>query len=177
MRTSLFLAIAAAAAVAGGAHGAGVDAQANGFEVSQSAAIAADPAHVWAALGHVGSWWNPQHSFSGDAHNLTLELKVGGCFCESLPRGGGVGHMIVIYVQPEKQLRLSGALGPLQAMGVVGHMTWTLKADGGHTLVSEPYDVGGYAKGGLAAIAGPVDEVLSEQLARLKRYVETGKPD
>jgi hypothetical protein len=29
----------------------------------------------------------------------------------------------------------------------------------------------------MARWAGPVDEVLGEQVARLKRYVETGKPD
>ena len=40
------------------------------------------------------------------------------------------------------------------------------------------YDFGGYAKGGLAeTLAAPVDKVLGEQVARLKKYVETGKPD
>ena len=39
------------------------------------------------------------------------------------------------------------------------------------------YDVGGYAKGGLAEKwAAPVDSVLGEAVGRLKAYVETGKP-
>jgi hypothetical protein len=40
------------------------------------------------------------------------------------------------------------------------------------------YDVGGYAKGGLAeTYAAPVDEVLGQQLARLKKAVETGRAE
>jgi uncharacterized protein YndB with AHSA1/START domain len=163
-------------AFAGGAHGAVVDAQPGGFEVSQSAIIEAAPGQVWAALGHIGAWWDSRHTFSGDAANLSVDLRPGGCFCERLAGGGGVRHMTVVYLQAPSQLRLSGALGPLQAMGVAGALTWTLKAEGGHTVVSQTYDVGGYARGGLAAIAAPVDEVLSGQLARLKRYTETGKP-
>jgi hypothetical protein len=37
--------------------------------------------------------------------------------------------------------------------------------------------VGGYAKGGLENLAGPVDGVLGEQVRRLAKYVETGKPE
>jgi len=175
MRTSALVALSALA-VAGGAHGAVVDAQPGGFEVSQSATIEAAPAQVWAALGHIGAWWDSRHTFSGDAANLSIELSPGGCFCERLAGGGGVRHMSVVYLQAPRQLRLSGALGPLQSMGVAGALTWTLNDDGGHTVVTQTYDVGGYARGGLAAIAGPVDEVLTGQLARLKRYAETGKP-
>jgi hypothetical protein len=47
--------------------------------------------------------------------------------------------------------------------------------DGGTDLV-QLYDVGGYAKGGLAELASPVDQVLGAQAQRLKRYIETGKP-
>ena len=54
----------------------------------------------------------------------------------------------------------------------------TLKDAAGKTDLVLTYDVGGYAKGGLAeTLAAPVDKVLGEQVARLKKYVETGKPD
>ncbi|MDB5498278.1 MAG: ATPase, partial [Phenylobacterium sp.] len=47
-----------------------------------------------------------------------------------------------------------------------------------NTELTMTYDVGGYAKGGLAeTLAGPVDMVLGEQVARLKKYLETGRPD
>jgi hypothetical protein len=71
-----------------------------------------------------------------------------------------------------------GALGPLQFTGAAGHLGIALKpaAGGGGTEVVMTYDVGGYAKGGLAeTYAAPVDQVLGEQLARLKKAVESGK--
>ncbi len=153
-----------------------VDAQANGFEVRQTIEIAAPAGRVWDALGRVGAWWNPVHSYSQDARNLSLELKLGGCFCETLPGGGAARHMSVINVQPGRLVRLEGALGPLQAMGVTGHLTWALAEKSGHTTLTQTYDVGGYVAGGADKLAGPVDGVLGEQLTRLKRYMEGGAP-
>jgi hypothetical protein len=40
------------------------------------------------------------------------------------------------------------------------------------------YTVSGFAAGkAYEALAAPVNDVLTDQFARLKRYVETGKPD
>jgi uncharacterized protein YndB with AHSA1/START domain len=176
MRATWFPTLAAALALAGAARAEVVDAQANGFEVKETADIAAPAAKVWDALGHIGAWWNSQHSFSGDAKNLAIELKSGGCWCETLKGGGGVSHMTVIYVLPGQEVRLSGALGPLQSMGLAGHLTWTLTQKDGRTAFTQTYGVGGYARGGAGQLAAPVDSVLGEQLGRLKRYVETGAP-
>jgi uncharacterized protein YndB with AHSA1/START domain len=163
--------------VAAPAAAAVVDSQLNGFEVHEVAQIAAPPEKVWAALGQIGAWWKPEHTYSGDAHNLSLELKVGGCFCERLPNGGGVGHMIVDMTEPNRLVRLAGALGPLAGTGGNGHMAITLAPAEGGTRLELTYDFGGYAKGGVTQWAVPVDGVLGEQVERLKRYVETGKPD
>jgi uncharacterized protein YndB with AHSA1/START domain len=163
--------------LAGPAAAAVVDAQPSGFEVRETAQIAAPPERVYAAIGEVGRWWMSQHTYSGDAKNLTLDLHVGGCFCERLPDGGATGHMVVDMVQPNRLVRLAGALGPLAATGGAGHLAIRLAPKNGGTALDLTYDFGGYAKGGMAQWAAPVDGVLSEQVARLKRYVETGKPD
>src|SRR4029077_15300692 len=76
-------------------------------------------------IGQVGSWWNPQHTYSGDSKNLSIDPRPGGCFCERLP-GGGVEHMRVVLVRSNETIRLVGGLGPLQASGVAGSMTWRL---------------------------------------------------
>jgi uncharacterized protein YndB with AHSA1/START domain len=153
-----------------------VDAQPNGFEVRQAVHIGAPPAKVYDALAQIGRWWDSAHTYSDDARRLSLEPKAGGCQCETLANGGSVEHMRVINALPGRVLRLEGALGPLQGLGVSGHLTWALAAkDGGADLV-ETYDVGGYAKGGLAGLAAPVDEVLGQQVMRLKRWMETGTP-
>ena len=91
---------------------------ANGFEVASTATIAAPPDRVYAALGEVGRWWSPSHTFSRDAANLSMELRAGGCFCERLKDGGSVQHMRVVYAAPGAGLRLRGGLGPLQVEGV-----------------------------------------------------------
>src|SRR5690349_14228561 len=125
----------------------------------------------------IGRWWNPAHTYSGDAANLALSAKPGGCLCETLPGGGFVKHMDVVYAAPGKALRLVGGLGPLQGMGAAGAMTFDFKAEGAITRVTVTYIVSGFAPGaGLAAIAPPVEGVLAEQLTRFKRFTETGKP-
>ena len=84
--------------------------------------------------------------------------------------------MQVIFVDPGKTVRLSGALGPLSLSGADGHMAFALAEKDGKTTLTWTYDVGGYVKGGIGKLAGPVDSVLGEQARRLKAYVETGKP-
>ena len=68
--------------------------------------------------------------------------------------------------------RVYGALGPLQAEGVDGALSWTLKPAGGGTGVTLSYVVGGYIRGGVEQWAPRVDRVLDEQLQRLKGYIE-----
>jgi uncharacterized protein YndB with AHSA1/START domain len=148
-----------------------------GFEVGESVAIAAPPAKVFDALSRIGSWWNPQHTFSGNAGSLHLELKPGGCFCEVPPVGGGYLHMTVVGVQPGKFVRLRGALGPLQNDAVDGTLTWAIApAEKGLTL-TQTYVVGGYFRDSPARWAPSVDAMLHDQLTRLKSFVETGSPE
>jgi len=173
---AILTAAAVISVLTGAARAEVVDAQAGGFEVRQSLHIAASPDQVYAALLQIGRWWDSAHTFSGDAAHLTLEPSAGGCFCESLPGGGSAAHMRVVLAQPGKALRLEGVLGPLQALGDTGHLTWRLAPKDGGTDLVQTYDVGGYAPGGLNPLAVPVDRVLGEQAARLKRWVETGKP-
>lgn len=149
----------------------------NGFIVKHEVSITASPTRVYEALlEDVGAWWNPQHTFSGDSKNLSMDARPGGCFCETLPNGGGLEHLRVVYVAPGEILRLSGALGPLQASGVAGHLTWRLTGGSGGTTVTLSYGVGGFIEGGFEPIAPAVNAVLGEQLRRLKLFVETGRP-
>jgi uncharacterized protein YndB with AHSA1/START domain len=148
-----------------------------GFLVKDQAMIGAAPDRVFTALtAHIGEWWDPAHTFSRDARNLSLDPRPGGCFCETLPNGGGVRHLEVVFVAPGETLRLTGALGPLQGSGLAGSMTWALQAAGDSTRVDLDYSVGGYYEGGLTEMAPLVDSVLLAQLLRLKRFVETGNP-
>lgn len=150
----------------------------DGFVVRHQAEVDAPAAAVWDALvDEVGIWWSSSHSFSGDAENLTIDTRRGGCFCERLPDGGWVEHLRVIYVDPGETLRMSGALGPLQASGLAGSLTWSLSDADGRTSVELTYSVGGFIEGGFERIGPAVEGVLGEQLERLARFVETGKAE
>ena len=154
-----------------------IESTANGFAVRNTAQIAAHPSRVYnAAVGLVGRWWNPAHTFSNNAANLTLDARPGGCLCEQITNGGAV-HLTVIYVAMQQEIRFAGALGPLQQTGIAGSMTWKLSESAGGTSFEWSYSAGGFMPGGLAAVAPAVDAVLAGQLERLRRFIETGRPD
>jgi hypothetical protein len=144
----------------------------NGFEVRETAHTAASPDKVYAALLLPSHWWNSEHTFSGSAANLVLDARAGGCWCETLPNGGSVQHLQVVYVSPGKTLRLRGALGPSQVLAVDGVMTWSVKSVGDGTDISFTYAVGGYAKDGFDGLSKATDQVLGEQIERLKKLVD-----
>ena len=72
----------------------------HGFEVQHSVNLVVPQPKAFAAFGQVGQWWSKEHTYSGDAARMSLQLRPGGCFCEPLDGGGGIEHMRVTYVQP-----------------------------------------------------------------------------
>ncbi|HVO51705.1 MAG TPA: SRPBCC domain-containing protein [Thermoanaerobaculia bacterium] len=153
-----------------------VNVSSGGFLLKHEADVKAEPAVLYETLtAGVAGWWNPAHTYSGDARNLSIAAVPGGCFCEKLP-GGGVLHMTVVYAAPGKALRMTGALGPLQGSGLAGSLTWNLAKIEGGTRIVLTYGVGGYMPGGLEKVAPLADAMLGEQLQRLKSFAETGSP-
>jgi uncharacterized protein YndB with AHSA1/START domain len=148
----------------------------SGFTVTHSVNVPMPPPAAWSALSDVGRWWDPEHTYSGDAHNMSLEPFVAGCLCERLGMYAGVQHMTVIYAQPPKTLRLSGALGPLQQFAITGSLTWTIEVAGGGSKITMSYTAGGYADRPLSEWAPLVDSVLVTQVQRLGRFISTGNP-
>jgi len=144
----------------------------NGFEIRETAHTAAPSDKVYAALLLPAHWWNSDHTFSGSAANLVLDARAGGCWCETLPGGGSVEHLRVVYVSPGKILRLRGALGPFQGLAVDGVMTWSVKSVADGTDVSFTYSIGGYAKDGFDELSKMTDHVLGEQIQRFKKLVD-----
>lgn len=140
---------------------------ADGMTIRIVAEVPLDRDAAWARLLDVRSWWSGAHSYSGSADNLGLNAEAGGCWCE-VWSGGEVEHGRVVAVMPGSMLRVHGAFGPLQEMGVSGAMTFTL-SDGvaaGRTKVTLDYKVVGSSLSGLDRLAPVVDSVLAEQLAR-----------
>jgi len=139
-----------------------------GFTVDHSVSTAAAPYVAWRTLtAHIDQWWNPAHSWSGEAARLYMETERGGCFCERLPDGGFAEHLRIVYLAPGKEIRFEGGLGPLQTMPVQGRMTWKIEPSGSGSTIRFTYRVFGHPEGGLAGIAPAVDGVIGEQLQRL----------
>lgn len=152
-------------------------AAADGFFVAFSEQVAAPPAKAYAAIVAVPAWWSGEHTWSGQASNLSLKAEAGGCFCERWA-GGSAEHGRVVMALPDNLLRLEAALGPLQEFALKGILSfWVRSDDDGSTRIEVEYRVNGASASGLEALAPQVDEMLGAQVARLKRYVDTGKPD
>lgn len=150
---------------------------ASGFTITHTVLVHGTPAQAYQAFtGKVGSWWDPEHTYSGKAANLTIDAKPNGCFCEKIGPSSGITHMTVVYADPGKVLRLTGGLGPLQQMGVAGAMTLHFTAKDGNTEVVFTYAVGGYSPQGLDKLAQVVDQVLVGQLERYERFASAAKP-
>jgi len=140
--------------------------------VQTTVTVKATPEAAWEHLLKIGTWWSSDHTWSGDAKNLTLNAVPGGGFDESLTNNGFVRHMQVIYSDPGKKLRMIGVLGPLQEHALQGTMTISLKAEGDKTIISTTYHVSGHFPGGLEKIAPLVDQVITEQFTRLGKQVD-----
>ncbi|HXJ44792.1 MAG TPA: hypothetical protein VNH18_36230, partial [Bryobacteraceae bacterium] len=144
-----------------------VDSASNGFTVRTTLSIQASPADVYQRLvRNVGDWWNSAHTFSGDAHNMSIDDKPGGCFCEKLPGGGGVQHFEVSVASPGKTLLFRGAMGPMLSKALMGGLEITLVPAEGGTKLTVSLNAGGYLPGGVNAMAGVADVVVAEQFTR-----------
>lgn len=158
------------------AHAEVVESTNGGFVTHDAAVVKASPKETWLALIAPRNWWNSGHTWSGDAANLTLTPRAGGCFCELIPEvqdpdritlEGSVEHMRVIQAYPERALRMQGALGPLQSEAVTGILTIAISEVKNGTLIVWEYVVGGHMRFEIPVIAKAVDGVMSQQLAGL----------
>ncbi|HEU4821502.1 MAG TPA: SRPBCC family protein [Qipengyuania sp.] len=157
-----------------------VETTADRFVTRATASVKAPPLQTWLALTRPGEWWNPAHSWSGDAKNMTLTPQGGGCFCERIPVGdsgnasameGSARHAEVLQAFPMKVLRMRGGFGPLQGEPANGVLTITLKEVPGGTRLMWEYNVGGPMRYKIAEIAPAVDGVMTEQLKRLQAHL------
>ncbi|MDC8754714.1 SRPBCC family protein [Erythrobacter sp. sf7] len=160
----------------------------NSFVSRHTAVVEASPKEVWLALISPAEWWTSEHTWSGDAANLTLTPQAGGCFCEKIPEvdepgrftlEGSVEHMRVIQAYPEVALRMQGALGPLQSEPVIGILTIAISQTEQGTRIVWDYNVGGTMRYDVPVIARAVDGVMGAQLAALtgKLGIVEGVPE
>ena len=138
----------------------------NGFTLGYERPVRAGPDTVLETVAMPSGWWSSDHTYSGDAANIRLDMIPGGCWCEALP-GGGVKHAEVVMVWPGRRMvRFDAPFGPLQGMGAdaVLTMTWSDPPDGGERVLRWTFVVSGPGTG---AVADAIDGVMTEQFRRL----------
>lgn len=130
--------------------------------------IAATPAVAWQALIHPERYWPKDHTWSGDAANLSLVPEAGGCFCERWD-GGSAEHGRIVMAKPGQLLRFRGSLGPFQEMAVTGVLTVTLEPADSGTRAVVTYRLSGDASHEFAGFIKVVDEVVGLQFGGFAR--------
>lgn len=181
IRTTVTLAAALAAVLAGPVQAKVTEQGEGGFVSRNAVTVTTDVRATWLALITPSRWWNSAHSWSGDAENLSITPQAGGCFCERIPArdegervglAGSARHMTVVQAAPFSVLRMRGGLGPLQSEPADGVLTIVLSpVEGGGTAILWEYVVGGYMRFELAEISKAVDGVLAEQVTRLAAHL------
>jgi len=139
------------------------------FALKLEAETSLSPDEVWTRLIDPSAWWQSDHTYSGDAANLSLEPRAGGLWREDWD-GGSVWHGTVLQVQPTRTLSLSAPFGPLQGLAVTSVWTITLSpSESGGTLIRFDHVTNGTAASQLDQLAPAVDFVKSEALKSLAR--------
>jgi len=143
----------------------------DGFIVTQQRTVVANANEVFAGMTEgLPSWWDADHSFSGDADNLRLDRD---CLCEAWGNNL-VRHLDVKSWLEGDKVIMQGGLGPLQELGLHGTMIWSLAASSEReTVVHWKYFVAGVSDADLLALAPVVDAVLGGQIDRLAARFST----
>lgn len=168
-RPALLAALGASVGLIGGASAEVVAAAPDHFTLRLEAETELTPDEVWARLIDPPSWWLPDHTYSGDSANLSIDPVAGGLWQETWD-GGSVWHGSVLRAEPGKILVLNAPFGPLQGLAVTSVWTISLDAqDSGGTRITFDHVTTGSSASGLAGMAPAVDSVKAEALQSLAR--------
>ena len=139
------------------------------FLLAHEATSSLAPEEVWDRLMEPAAWWDGEHTYSGDAANLSMGGKAGDYWREDWD-GGSVIHGQILTVKTGETLVLSAPFGPLQ--GTAANCVWTISLEpieGGGTRIRSKHVVVGPANLGMQELAEPVDFVMSNGIDRLAR--------
>jgi uncharacterized protein YndB with AHSA1/START domain len=162
MRTLILGVAALIAAVGTPAAAEIVSRSENAFMLKFTGRTTLGPAGVPEALSQLPLWWDPAHSYSGDADNLSLDLGVGGCWCEKLEDGTDFDHGRTLSVEPD-EMRFHAPFGPLRSMATRADLVVTYPLVDGVVTPTWTFVVEGP---GVGAMAEPVDAVMGGGFAR-----------
>jgi len=143
-----------------------VSSSADHYILNHTAVSPLSPDELWLRLVEPASWWHPDHTYSGDASNLSLQPSAGGHWREQWGNNS-VLHGVVLNIDKGKLLRLDAPFGPLQELAVKVIWTITIEADGSGSKVMFDEVANGVSNSKLDELARAVDFVKQEAITRL----------
>ena len=168
-KTSILPALILALGLGSTAQAEVVTASADHFTLKLEAETELSSDEVWARLIVPAEWWQSDHTYSGDAANLSLDPQAGGVWREDW-EGGSVWHGTVLQAHPGKTLSLSAPFGPLQGLAVTSVWIITLTPnETGGTSIRFDHVTNGTEASQLDQLAPAVDFVKGEALKSLAR--------
>lgn len=144
---------------------------ADSFTLRYAAGAEIAPEDIPGALKDLPKWWDPAHTYSGSAANLSLDLTPGGCWCEKLADGTDFDHGRTVAAEADRFV-FNAPFGPLRGKTTRAELTVTWPgADRGWTptwtmVVEGP---------GIGAMADGVDAVMGAGYQRWLHYLEYGE--
>ena len=145
------------------------------FTIEITSRVNTTPQDAYRAFLSVDQWWIASHSYFGKRENFSITPVAGGCFCE-IDGDKQVQHLQVSYVNPGKEIRLLGGLGPLQMMAANGAMQWTFSENAtGGTTITQTYRVTALDEDTVTPIANAVNSVQQQQQNQLTDYIKANK--
>lgn len=143
-----------------------IKSDASGFIIEIEKEVPVSQMNSYQQFLNIGQWWSNEHTWFGEAKNLYIEPRVNGCFCE-VNGEQQASHMTVSYIEPNKEIRMRGGLGPLQMLALTGAMSWKFEALTKNTSrITFYYKVSGSPSDNLDKLAPIVNKVQSLQLNR-----------
>lgn len=170
MLKSLLVAAALTAALAAPAQAQIVARSSDGFALQYAEGVQVATMDLPGSLAAIARWWSDDHTYSGEAANLSLVVEPGGCWCEALPDGEIFRHARVISVKDDEVV-LDAPLGPLNGQATKATLTVVLTMTERGPLPLWTFEVEGPGTG---AFAEGVDAVMSEAYASWVAYLASG---
>jgi hypothetical protein len=166
------LLVTACVAAAAPASAEVVSRSADGFTLRFAVGVEAAPEDVVSAVSELPQWWDPAHTYTGDASNLSLAFQEGGCWCEKLADGTVFEHAVVTGITADR-VTMNAALGPLHDKATKAELTFGSGPENRGRLVTIDFVVEGP---GLGVMADGVNIVMDQAFDRLIHQIEYGEP-
>ena len=160
----LLIAVVAVLAAASPAAAEIVSRSENAVTMRFAAPTRIDGVRASGSLEALPLWWDGDHSYTGDAANLSLDLAPGGCWCERMPDGTDFDHGRTVSAE-DGRILFHAPFGPLRGKATRADLTvaWA------ETGVTWTFVIEGP---GVGAMADPVHGVMEAGFQRWVRFLE-----